>query len=152
MELIKTEADKLMFHLSKREKRLLLEIFKLYPLLPQSHHPYNQGEADAEESNLLEEVLAEQKKRNRDQLDAVLKESGRFQTKGGGVQFFLRKEELEWLLQILNEIRVGSWMRLGSPDPREEKELEVHGKNAVYLVAMEMCAYFQMVLLRSLEF
>jgi hypothetical protein len=59
----------------------------------------------------------------------------------------LSPADVEWLLQILNDIRVGSWLMLGSP----EEELEVLSeKNAPHLLAMHMSGHFQMELLEAL--
>jgi hypothetical protein len=57
--------------------------------------------------------------------------------------------ELDWLLQVLNDIRVGSWLRLGSPaDPHR---LELTKNNWDDFVALEFCGFMQSVLLRSLN-
>jgi hypothetical protein len=52
-------------------------------------------------------------------------------------------------MQVLNDIRVGSWLRLGSPaDPYE---LDLTRENTGDFVALEFCGFVQSVLLRSLN-
>ena len=38
MKLIQRDGEDFVFHISKREKRLLLEMLNLYPLIPTAHH------------------------------------------------------------------------------------------------------------------
>ncbi|HVY70208.1 MAG TPA: hypothetical protein VHH73_09790, partial [Verrucomicrobiae bacterium] len=59
-------------------------------------------------------------------------------------------EELEWLLQILNDIRVGSWVRLGAPDLDMVKP-EVTPDNLRYAWALDVSGCFQAALLRAIE-
>ena len=138
----------------KREKRLLLDILKLYPLIPIAHHQVTRsGVGDKMESNqrLLEEALAEHRAGNRKQLDAMLGEEGRFKPVKTGFHLTLNPHQTEWLLQVLNDVRVGSWLRLGQPDEKKDKDVHLTPDNARYLVFMEASAYFESVLLSALE-
>ena len=56
--------------------------------------------------------------------------------------------EVEWLLQVLNDVRVGSWLALGEPERGQEPA--VTAQNARYLLALELCGLFQSVLLAAL--
>ena len=67
---------------------------------------------------LLDEALAEQRAENRRQLQALLADPRRFAHTETGARLSLSPAEVEWLLQVLNDIRVGSWVRLGSPDDK----------------------------------
>ena len=58
------------------------------------------------------------------------------------------RAEVEWLFQVLNDVRVGSWVRLGSP---EGKPREVTIATAPHFVAMEMAGYFEAELLEALS-
>jgi hypothetical protein len=60
----------------------------------------------------------------------------------------LSEGDMEWLLQILNDIRVGSWILLGSPESPAEA-LTV--ATAPHFWALEMADYFQSRLLEALE-
>jgi hypothetical protein len=50
-------------------------------------------------------------------------------------------------MQVLNDVRVGSWVILGSPD---KKPAELNATTAPHFLAMEMAGYFQMQLLEAL--
>ena len=65
----------------------------------------------------------------------------------GGYQMILAHSELEWLLQVLNDVRVGSWIILGSPDDQQKKTIKVTEQNSIYLLAMDVCAYLESVLI-----
>ena len=81
MKLIKQTKDQRVFQITRREKRLLFEILKLYPLIPIAHHRLSRT-ADAKaieaDQRLLEEALAERRKENRKQLMAMLTDENRF--------------------------------------------------------------------------
>ena len=78
----------------------------------------------------------------------MLNEPTRFRETDAGLRFTLMAPEMEWLLQVLNDVRVGSWLALGEP---EELEIpEVNQTNAPYVLAMESAGYFQSALLDAL--
>jgi hypothetical protein len=139
------------FHLGQREKQLLLETIKLYPLVPASHHrlskSHNARQSD-EDQRLLEEALAEQRLENRRQVLVMLTEPQRFRETKSGFELTLTPSQVEWLLQVLNDVRVGSWLALGEPEHGEEPA--VTEQNAKYLLAMELCGLFESVLLAAL--
>lgn len=154
MHLLRSEGDQFVFEVGKRETRLLQDTLKLYPLIPASHPQVTRSsEGDQIESSqrLLEEALAEQRAGNRKQLDAMLSEEGRFKPFKTGFRLTLNPQQVEWLLQVLNDVRVGCWLRLGQPDEKKGKNINLTPDNARYLVFMEACAYFESVLLSALE-
>ena len=151
MKLLRTGKTGLVFQLRLREKQLLLETLELYPLVPASHHRLARKDdpsQSAENQRLLEESLAEQRQENRQQVLAMLKKPQRFREIKGGFEVTLTHSEVEWLLQVLNDVRVGSWLALGEPE--QGKEPEVTKENASYMVAMEVCGMFQSFLLAAL--
>ncbi len=151
MKLVRQTKTRLLFHLGHRETHLLTHILKLYPRVPPAHHRLTRsGQLPDREANqrLLDEALAEQRAENRNQLRALLADPRRFATTDAGSRLSLSPAEVEWLMQVLNDIRVGSWVLLGSP---EEKFPAVNDSTAPNYVAMEMAGYFQMQLLEALE-
>ncbi len=150
MKLVKTDASKLIFHLTKREKRLLMEILKQYPLVPESHHRLskpNDAESFAEEQRLLEEALRETREQNKRQLDEFLADPSRFHETQGGLHFFITPTQIEWLLQVLNDIRIGSWIKLGSPNLSKAEEVKLSESNVSFLWSMEVAGMFEAVLI-----
>jgi hypothetical protein len=151
MKLIQTTGDRLVFHLEKREKHLLVEVLKLYPRIPPAHQPLSKAGAlpDQEASQrLLDEALAEQRQENRRQLETLLASPYRFRETKAGCHLSLSASDLEWLLQILNDIRVGSWVRLGSPEKKIE---QLNERTAPDLWAMELAGFFQMEFLETFK-
>jgi len=177
MQLLGVEGQRYVFRLGKREKQLLCETLGLYPLTPRSHHRLsrraeaadaeneallvlwlgqNAGTivaeaADAENQALLEEAVATQKQTHKHQLDAWLADKARFVEEPGGFRFELDRDQIEWLLQVLNDVRVGSWLMLGCPDPDEGKQPKLTPENAHFFLAMELCGEFENDLLEALD-
>ncbi len=154
MKFLKKDGKQFVFEIGKREKRLLLEVLKLYPLVPAAHHRVSkaaEGKQLAENQKLLEESLAERRRENQGQLRAMLDEKERFREVDEGYQVTLGSSQLEWLLQVINDIRVGRWLILGQPDEKNSKPIAVNSENGRYYAAMEFCGYCQMALLDAFE-
>ncbi len=151
MKLIRASKDRLLLHFGKREKQLLLAVLKLYPRIPPAHHRLSRSgrlpDAQAGQQ-LLNEALAEQRAQNQRQLETLLADPRRCQEDQSGCRFSLSPAEVEWLLQVLNDVRVGSWILLGSPEAHVRT---VNARNAADVWAMEMAGMFQMQLLEVLQ-
>lgn len=151
MKLLRADKDRFTFGIGKREKDLLFQILQLYPLIPPAHHclsQSDQGQAHEENQRLLEEALAEHRRENRRQVLAMLNEPARFRETDSGIRFTLTASQVEWLLQVFNDVRVGSWLALGEPEDLEIPE--VNQANVSYLLAMESAGYFESALLDAL--
>ena len=141
------------FSLSKRESQLFLETLRLYPRIPPAHHRLSKSDdlpRMDENQKLLDDALAEQRAANKKQLRAFLADPKKFTQSDTGAVISLSAADLEWLLQILNDIRVGSWITLGCPAERFELQL-LNEKTAPHLWAMEMSGHFQGHLLEALD-
>ena len=150
MRLIRTSQNKLIFRLGKREKQALNAVLKLYPRIPSAHQPLSRtAKLPNQEAaqRLLNEALAEQRAENKKQVRAFLADPKRFAEDERGWFLKLSLMDIEWLLQILNDIRVGSWVILGEP---KEKNEELNATTAPHIWAMEASGYFQMGLLEAL--
>ena len=151
MKLFQSTKTRLVFHLSSRESQSLLQLLKLYPWMPSTPHVLSKtGRVPDAEANqqLLNDALAEHRTANKQQLQDLLANPRRFKNTDKGARLSLSPYEVEWFLQVLNDIRVGSWVVLGSPD---EKPAELTVDNAPAYLTMEMAGYFQMQLLQALE-
>jgi hypothetical protein len=151
VKLIRTTKTRMLFHLGHWEAHLLLEVLNLYPCLPPAHQQLSKTgrvpESDADQ-RLLDEALMEHRTENRRQLQALLADRRRLAPTETGGRLSLPPSEVEWLLQVLNDIRVGSWVRLGSPD---EKPVTLNEKTAPHYRAMEGAGYFEAQLLEALS-
>ena len=145
--------DCFVVQLGQQEEDLLLEVLKLYPCIPPAHHRVSrsgQAPQSRECQRLLDEALAEQRAENKRQLRTLLSDSRRVRRSNSGCQITLSAAELEWLLQILNDVRVGSWLLLGAPEERIDLNL-MNKDNAPHFWAMELSGHFQMHLLEALH-
>jgi hypothetical protein len=153
VKLIRVTKGNFTFQLGKREKLLLFQVLRLYPRIPPATFRLSKSgklpDADANQ-RLLEESLAEQRTQNRKTLQVFLTDPRRFVDTESGTRLSLSPSELEWVLQILNDVRVGSWVILGSPEQGMEFKL-LNDKTAADFWAMEMAGQFQMRFLEAIE-
>ena len=153
MKLIRARRDRFVFEIGRGDKTLLCKILKLYPLVSVTHHRLSKTAHTVphdENQRLLEESLAAQRQENRKNVEALLNEPGRFQPVPPGYQLKITRPEIEWLLQVLNDIRVGSWIALGSPDTEAGEKIPLNGKTAPQFRSMEIAGAFEMVFLDAL--
>lgn len=148
MKLHNKTKDGYDFHLASGEKDLLLQVLQLYPQIPDAYQRVSKGDANESTQRLLDEALMETRIENKAQVQAVLSDPKRLVQAGENWLLKLSEGDLEWLLQVLNDIRVGSWILLGSPESPVEA-LTV--ANAPHFWALEMADYFQSRLLQALE-
>jgi hypothetical protein len=149
MKFVKSERGKFSFQIARWEREVLFQILALYPLVPVSHHKLSKSEDRAEDQKFLEESLDAQRKKSRRQVQAMLKAKSRFRQNKRGFRFSLTAEQMEWLLQVLNDLRVGSWLMIGSPAGREEMFAMLNANTAPYYWVMEVAAEFQMDLVKA---
>jgi len=153
VKLLAADKDWLRFQLSDGEKAVLLDVLGLYPCVPPAYHRLSReprDNADRERQRLLDEALAEQRAQHRRLLQALLHNPDTFRKVGTRWQMTLRRGDFDWLLQVLNDVRVGSWIALGSPEQLPRK-LPRDAAQAAHACAMELAGLFQMVLLDAVE-
>jgi hypothetical protein len=137
------------FQVSRRERELLLTTLKLYPRIPAAHHKLSKlSEAPPADQALLDEAVAEQRAENQRRVHKLLTDPVKWVQTEHGWRLSLAESEVEWALQVLNDIRVGSWVLLGCP---EEAMPELSEETAPHIWAMEVSGAFQSALLQGLE-
>lgn len=156
MKLLSREDGEVTFLIGKREREMLFTLLKKYPVLPASHFRKGAetGKKERSDAELLEEALAEQQRDNRRRLEQMLKEQGRFEEDELGYRFRLSPPEMEWLLQVLNDIRVGSWALLGGPDLQESfflNQVKPDEQSVQLAWSMEVAGLFQHSILQAFE-
>jgi hypothetical protein len=151
VKVIRCSKEKLAVELGKREKLLLIKILELYPLVPSSYQRLSRaGGVKEKEANqrLLDEALAEHREENKRCLREFLENPKTFEQSKIGYRMCLDQSDLEWLLQILNDVRVGSWIALGSP---EMKPSMLHSKGAAQYWVMEIAGFLEASLLNACD-
>ena len=63
----------------------------------------------------------------------------------------LTAEDLDHLLQVLNDTRVGAWMALGCPDPLPDWDDPEPGPNPACRLVMDLAGYFESRLIEALN-
>lgn len=144
MKLLHAKKEHYVFELSNAEKELLTLILGLYPVIPPAHHRLskNSDDADLARQQLLDESLAEQRRENKELLATFLADQKRFVKTTKSHRLSLSPPEIEWLLQILNDVRVGNWILLGSPE-NEMPVVSPDAPDAPRALAMELAGLFQ---------
>lgn len=151
MILIRQDKSAFVFQLAAREKLLLLELLKVYPQMPPAQRLVSKSMQlpdQATSQRLLDEALAEQRAENKCQLRALISDPRRWKREQKHWLLRLSPSDLEWMLQVLNEIRVGSWVELGSPEKWSEM---ITPDKARRVWTMELAGAFQMAFLHALE-
>lgn len=154
MKLIRSGKEKFQFEIGREEKGLLLHVLRLYPLVPAEHHQLSKGRRlpnREENQHLLEESLAAQRQENRRHVEALLNDPKRFSEKADDSRVSFSRTEIEWLLQVLNDVRIGSWLALGSPAEQLEIQIGTSKQAAQYILAMDVAGYFQMNFLSAVS-
>lgn len=153
MRLLRNNKEAIEFRLTASERALFEQVLGQFPAVPPTHHKLSKTltkGAAAEDQHLLDEALAEQRTSHKRQLDAWLASPKRFHKTKTGCVLTLPRSDVEWLLQVLNDVRVGSWLLLGAPEERlepDDLDPQLHRTWA----AMELAGMFQMAVLHALE-
>jgi hypothetical protein len=148
---VKAVGGKFSFKMQRDERRLLFQVLRAYPLIPIAHHRLSKSEENLEDQQLLEDSLTAQRKENKKQVKALLMAKSRFRANKSGWRWSLTAAQIEWLLQVLNDVRIGAWLTIGSPDGQMETIAVFNEKTASYFWAMEVSGHFQAVLLKALD-
>jgi hypothetical protein len=151
VKLIRTSRGRYTFQMERKEKQLLFKLLEMYPLIPASHQSLSKSEEQPENQQLLDEALAEQRRENKEQVKAMLAGGTVFQANDEGYLFSLRTAGMDWLLQVLNDVRVGSWLVLGAPDDPAKMFAKLNEQTAPFFWACEISGHFQMVLIRAMS-
>jgi hypothetical protein len=112
------------------------------------------GNVDAED--LLEEALWEHREQLKKELrETLAKKTTRSEDLEGRESFTLQLSdgEVEWLLQVLNDIRVGHWVKLGRPDGGANAILAQppSGEMLRSMTLIHLCTVWQGILLESIQ-
>jgi len=147
------DEDHYVWSLSASEKRALIMIVEEFPMLDGSLRPLSSDATPeaAEHNQLLIEALAERRQQMRQDARAILSAEGTFQKQGPKLKLRLKRSEADCLLQIANDVRVGCWTRLGSPDPASVPWWELIGDNAKFGFLLDACGVLQMQLIHALR-
>ena len=153
MKFIRKDGEEFEFEFELIEKGLLFHLLGLYPAVPVSYHKLTKGRRiphQAENQELLNDAIKAQREANQQEIITLLKDTGRFKDGGESTRAVFKHGELEWLLQVLNDVRVGNWLAAGSPDLQAEEEFQSTSKTLQNVMLMELTSGFQMLFLGAM--
>lgn len=159
MKYLGRREERLEFILSAREGEALRFVLGRYPSLPPSYHEVARPESAAglrEEQRLLEEALGETQSANRRQLAEFLARNLAPARDDAGpspsLRLSLTEGEADWLLEVLNDVRLGAWVRLGRPLPDRLPPPQPGQRAQADIAAMEIAGLVQSLVLEALQF
>jgi hypothetical protein len=144
------EAAKFTFRFEPAEREWFRHILDMYPVQQTPLKPINE---DPGANELLGKALADGRKKLQEEADVFLK-AGKLEIDPAFNEFWdltLQELEIEELLQILNNVRVGLWLRLGKPEPSIEELLpkEPSEDQVRAHMVMHVCAAWQGTLMSA---
>lgn len=119
MKLVQKNDEGAVFWLHPDDRAALLMVLDQYPVLKEDYQSLTQSQdsklAEAARE-LLRQSLAEQKAENQRFKQTFMLEGRHLQKVQRGWHMTLKSHEIERLLQVLNDVRVGLWYALDCPD------------------------------------
>ena len=152
MKFFHGSADAYSFEFNLREKQMLFQVLGLYPLVPVAHHRLSRWVAEPNKENQawLEESLAAHREETRQKVRQLMTNPGNFPAKGGGFRWTAARADLEWMLQVLNDVRVGSWLALGSPELETARQAAPKQEDLKHWVIMDLAGGFETIFIAAL--
>jgi len=144
MKLLKQVRNGWEYELNHQEAMCLRTLVREFPLTPATPAKITTAESArkaAERERLLNESMVEHR------MDMKLKAARLLKASQAGWRLRLNPEERETLLQLLNDIRVGSWRALGEPEDLEFKSPSASERKLCFHTFMQLAGYFEVKLL-----
>jgi hypothetical protein len=154
MTLVPTTDGRFLLRLERRDHTLLTETLRQYPVIPPGYHRLSRSPNPAADSGgqaLLEEFLKAEKVQHKKRIDRFLTSIAPPSAAAVPRPASLDRDDLEWLLQVLNDVRVGSWIRLGCPDTTARQRSRIPKTQIPTLVTLEVAGHFECVILQALD-
>lgn len=152
MRVFEKTDSALVLELGLAETDFLKQILADYPLVADESRRFSTF-ADANEvrenAQLLQSSLRQHTQSNRAKLRAWLASTETWKPFADRTLLFLKTEDCSWFLQILNDLRIGSWQKLNRPDPEELASIELNQENAYPLLVMEVSGLLQTLILNA---
>jgi hypothetical protein len=157
VKLLNKTGEKFVFELMSEEKELLSKIFGLYPMLDRDKLELSKTIKDeqiCQSKKILSDAFKEFQDSNKRFISELFEKSNNFKPSEDYEYYTLELdgEQIERLLQILNDIRVGMWQKLGCPDLENRKDFIRSAEDVFAVYIMDICEYFEYYLLKALGY
>ena len=149
MKVLERGPDGWRYELDQREALYLRALLHKFPVTANHATKITKTDTDpkaAERESLLNASLAEHREKLKAQARGLVA-ADKLTAEANHWQLRLDPEEREMLLQILNDIRVGSWHSLGGPENLSSLGAAPTENELPYRALMEMAGYFEFKLL-----
>jgi hypothetical protein len=153
MKLVKQTPDGWLYQLNQPEANCLRNLLSQFPITANAPAKISRTDSDpqtVEREKLLDESLADHRKELK-QIARGLIGADKFKAWDKGWRLCINSEEREILLQILNDIRVGSWRALGEPENLETQAPNPTKTEQVSYNILNLAGYFEHQLLNLEE-
>ena len=147
MRLASQSGEAWQYQLNQQEADILTDLVKKFPFTEPGPAQLSKTDENPQAME-REKLLAESLVQHRQELKALaakLLGADKWKESATGRVLTLNSEAREILLQILNDIRVGSWRALGEPEPLEQPITSQ--PQLAYRQLMDLAGYFEMNLL-----
>jgi hypothetical protein len=154
MKVLERGPDGWCYELDQREALYLRALLHKFPVTANQAAKITKTDPDpkaAEREHLLNASLAEHREKLKVQARGLIA-ADKLTAEANHWQLRLDPEARETLLQILNDIRVGSWHSLGEPENLSSLGTALSEKDLPYRALMEMAGYFEFRLLDMNEY
>jgi len=151
---LEANGDSLVFLIEPRGKALLEKLCQQFPALEVTHFDLCRTMDEDELPDgreLADQSLTEEQNEVRERMAKFFTEEGRFETMENFLLMRMTTAEVDLRLQVLNDVRIGCWVRAGSPSEGAEDRLRSNPKTAPLLATMQLCGLFQGALLDGLH-
>lgn len=153
MKVIARTSERLILGMGPQEKVVLDRLLSFYPVGPEREPQLTKG--GFEQGDGAQELLKESLREQRDELSlwmrAHLEEGQALKRVANGWRLSLGWADADRLLRILNELRVGAWVRLGCPEEMREDTSTPSSGEAPFFVIMTLAGQFEILLIHALE-
>lgn len=157
MKFLAKHGETIVFELTPRERDVLVVLLRRYPVLNPDYHrlaPEGKAKGLSEAQQMLVEAMTEQHAANRQLVENFLKEhlaNSKDDLADRHFRVKFTRAQADWLLEVLNDVRVGCWVRLGRPDPSRTGEFKLNAANVAEFGTMELAGFLQTALLEALD-
>jgi hypothetical protein len=147
MRLLKQEREAFELDFTPEERQWLMLVMNFFPLVPPAYHRLTfdpQLAAQLAEHLPTRDAFYAQREQSKQDVQVLIQKLSRLKEHNNACKARLTRDELEKFLQVVNDVRVGSWIALGSPafDLRAAPPPDEDGMR--HFMFMEMAGAFEL--------
>lgn len=148
MKFLRRVKDRYLIELDAEDAILWSAVLTRFPMVPAAHHQISKEPeaAPAEAQKLLHEAMEAEKAGLRQRIEPFVRQMAKG-VADDAVRLHLTAEEIDWLLRVANDVRVGTWLKLGAPEVIDRPPKSADPDAPVMWLLMEMAGVMEVFLL-----